>query len=411
MKIRYVIIGILFLASLNIDKKIHCAESKPFTKKKVLILTTFGGGGNYVASQAMETYLKDDYDVQLCHAFKEILSPLDPFSFFTSNTYSSEDFYNSFVPGHHFQLLGWIYGIGKLYIQSQKEKIRDLLRNYFLKVKPALIISVIPIINNIVLEVAQELNIPFILAPTDLDIEMYVHNIAKPTYKQFYLCLPFNDPDMMDPIVKAKIPMDFIHIIGAPLRPDFFAIKNKLALKKELEIKSPAHPILMLFMGSLGSDEIKEYVKRLLTITMPFNLIVCIGKNEQSKTDLERLSIPRHISMKIVGFTTRIADYMAISDLLITKSGTLSICEALYMSLPLFLDATSTLLPWEEFNHHFIKKHVFGLSIKKYDAVAPLISNVLQHPDELILYKRNIEKLPKKNFGQELMNLVKKILD
>jgi len=411
MKAHYMIIGISFLGLLNANKKAHCAERKASMKKSILILTSFGGGGNYVASQAMETYLKDDYNVQMCHAFKEILGSLDPFSFLTLNNYSGEEFYNSLVPGHYFQLLTWIYGAGKLYIQFQKAKIRDLLRNYFIKTKPALIISVVPVINNIILEVAQELNIPFILAPTDLDVEPYIINITQPTYKHFYLCLPFNDSDMMDPIVKAKIPMDFVHIIGAPLRSDFFTEKNKLSLKKELDIKSASHPVLMLFMGSLGSSEIKEYVKRLLTITTPFNLIACIGKNEQSKTDLERLTVPPHISMKIVGFTTRIADYMAISDVLITKSGTLSVCEALYMNLPLFLDATSTLLPWEEFNHHFVKKHVFGLSITKYDNVAPLIQNVFQHPDELMLYKRNIEKLPKKNFGQELMNLVKKILD
>ncbi len=411
MKVYYAIINVLLLILLNMDNKTYCAESTTSIKKKILILTSLGGGGHYVTSQAMETYLKDDYEVKLCHAFKEILAPLDPFRFLTFNSYSGEEFYNSLVPGHYFKLLGWIYGAGKLYMQSQKEKIRELLRNYFLQIKPALIISVIPVINNIVLEIAQELNTPFILAPTDLDVEPYIVNFIQPTYKQFYLCLPFNDPAIMDPIRKVEIPIDSIHFIGAPLRPDFFAEKNKIALKKELDIKSTTHPVLMLFMGSLGSDEIKEYVKRLLTVTMPFNLIACIGKNKQSKTDLERLSIPTHISMKIVGFTTRIADYMAISDVLITKSGTLSVCEALYMNLPLFLDATSTLLPWEEFNHHFIKKHVFGLSITKYDDVAPLIQNVFQHPDELMLYKKNIERLPKKDFERELLDLVKKILD
>ena len=144
---------------------------------------------------------------------------------------------------------------------------------------------------------------------------------------------------------------------------------------------------------------------------MPFHLIVCIGKNEQSKTDLERISIPPHITLKIVGFTPRISDYMGVSDMLITKSGTLSVCEALYMNLPLFLDATSTLLPWEKFNHYFIKKHVFGLSITKYSEIAPLINNAFQHPDELMLYKKNIQNLNKKDFGQELRKLVKEILE
>src|SRR5438477_1175198 len=170
MKVHYTIIGIALLVLLNTNKKTYCAKEKmndtegTFTmKKNILILTSFGGGGTLVASQAMESYLNTEYNVQLCHAFKEILAPLDPFSFVTFNMYSSEDFYNSFVPGHYFQLLGWIYGAGTWYIQSQNEKIHDLLRNYFIQNKPNVIISVIPVINNIVLEVAQELTIPFIL--------------------------------------------------------------------------------------------------------------------------------------------------------------------------------------------------------------------------------------------------------
>ena len=102
---------------------------------------------------------------------------------------------------------------------------------------------------------------------------------------------------------------------------------------------------------------------------------------------------------------------MALSDLLITKSGTLSVCEALYMNLPLFLDATSTLLPWERFNHQFVEKNGFGLSIKNFDEVAPLVENLIEHTDELDVYKNNIGKLGKKDFGKEFKALIKEILE
>ena len=82
--------------------------------------------------------------------------------------------------------------------------------------------------------------------------------------------------------------------------------------------------------------------------------------------------------MSIVGFTERISDYMAVSDILITKSGTLSVCEAIYMNLPMLLDATSTILPWEQFNHTFIKQHNFGESITDYAMIEPMISALLQ---------------------------------
>jgi len=46
---------------------------------------------------------------------------------------------------------------------------------------------------------------------------------------------------------------------------------------------------------------------------------------------------------------------MAASDLCITKSGSVSVCETIYSNLPVLLDATSDVLRWEQFNHRFIK--------------------------------------------------------
>src|SRR5690606_10157237 len=66
----------------------------PTTKKKILVLTTSGGGGNLEASNAIKSYLETKYDIQLCHALKEILAPLDPFNTITFKKYSSEEIYN-----------------------------------------------------------------------------------------------------------------------------------------------------------------------------------------------------------------------------------------------------------------------------------------------------------------------------
>jgi len=357
----------------------------------------------------LESYLKNDYDVQSCYAFKELFTPLDPLNYLTLKRHSGEEFYNWFIPGKYFRVLGWIYHFGVWYIQMQKKTIHAILRDYFIKTKPDLVISVIPIINNIVLDAAQELNIPFLLMPTDLDVNPYIIKIAQPTYKKFYVSLPFDDEEIKAPLKNSGIPADQTFIIGAPLRTDFFINKNKFRLRKKYVIDSNK-PVIMLLMGSHGSDEMKNYVAELLKVNTPLHLIACIGKNEQSREDLEKLSIPPHISLTIVGFTEHIADYMTMSDLFISKSGTLSVCEALYMNLPLLLDATSTLLPWEEFNHHFIKKHNFGDSIKSYDEVAPLVTTIIENSDQIRTYKNNIQILEKKNCPKEVKKLIKHIL-
>src|SRR5688500_16632131 len=125
MKAYYLVISLFVL---NSSRYICCMDQEffkqgtPAMKKNILILTS-SEGGNLVASQAIQSYLSADYNIQLCPIFKEILAPLDPFNFLTLNHYSGEDFYKTLVPGKHFQLLGWVYQFGTWYMQSRKDSI------------------------------------------------------------------------------------------------------------------------------------------------------------------------------------------------------------------------------------------------------------------------------------------------
>lgn len=407
--------SIIFLIIVGHNGIVYCMGESSFAlnslpiKKKILILTSLKEFGNFVASKAMENYLHDDYDVQLCPAFKEVLAPVDPFNFLSLRQFCGEEFYNIFVSRKYYRLLGWLYYFGTWYIQFQKEKIHCLLEDYFIKTKPDLIISVIPVINNIVLEVAEKHNIPFLLMPTDLDIRAYIINLINPTYKKFYMGLMLDNPDTMSLVNGAHIAQEHVHTIGVPIRPEFLLQKNKNELKREYGIEQNKK-VIMVLMGSQGSDEIHFYIAELLKLSQPFHLLACIGKNEQSRETISTLKIPSHISMSIIGFTKNIADYMSLADLLITKSGTLSIGEALYKNVPLFLDKTSTLLPWEEFNHDFIKKNECGMSITNYLEVVPVITRMLTNENELDKYKNNSKQLEKRDFSQEFKKLVEKIL-
>lgn len=376
-------------------------------KKKVIIFTSSAGGGHLSATTALESYLGNDYNLQIVHIFK-LLTHLDPIRFITFNKYSCEELINELLPQKYFRLIKWISRLGTQYIHRRRKKIRQDLHHYFTQEKPDLIISVIPIMNYIILDLAQELNIPFLLIPTDLNVTIYIQRIKNPTYKQFYIGLSFDGSDIMKPIKKNHISKDHVFILGAPLKPDFFSSKRKVILKHKYHFRDDK-PVIMVLMGSRGSTETEKYTQQLLNLQIPAQLVVCIGKNEQSKEKLAQLSVPSHINLSVVGFTEHIADYMAMADILISKSGGQSVCEALYMKTPLLLDATSNILPWEKFNLMFIKQHHFGELIKKYKKIVPLITSILEDPKQLEKYKHNLEKLEKENFPEKLQKLLEKI--
>jgi len=388
-------------------KNAKMKKSDTIANKKILIFTSSGGGGHLSATSALENYLHE-YEIEIVHIFK-LLQHLDPIRVITGNTYSCEELFNEFLPKKYIRLLSWISRFGIEYIHRRRKRIYHDLRTYIVQSKPTLIISFIPVMNYIILDVAQELNIPFLLIPTDLDATLYVQRIKNPDYKQFYIGLSFDDEDIRKPFKKNHIAPKHIIVLGAPLKADFFIQQNKDLLKEQYNIPQNK-PVIMLLMGSRGSYETEKYTQQLLKIPFPAHLLICIGQNLKSKEALQKFMIPKHITLSIIEFTPHIADYMTVSDLLISKSGTQSVCEALYKNIPLFIDAITNPLLWEKFNHTFIKKHRFGQLIKRYKQIVPLMTSLIDDSQQLMTYKHNIKKLEKHNFSTEIMILIKKII-
>jgi len=374
--------------------------------KKIVILTSSGGGGTLSASTALEEYLKNDYKITTLHIFNTLLKPIDFCSVLTLKKYSCEDIYNILIPRKCFRALTALYHVGSWYIQLRKKRIYAALRRYFTVHRPDLIISVVPILNNIILSVAQDLNIPFLLIPTDLDVRMYLMNITQPAYKKFYIGIPFADNQLTAPLKNASISDNHITVIGAPLKHTFFLKKDISLLKKEFCIPENK-PVIMLIMGAQGSYDLKKYAQQLFKITTPIHIIICTGKNNKPFV----YHTYDHISVTTIQFTSRIADLMELSDIIITKSGSLSVCEAIYMNTPLILDATTTILPWERFNHDFVKTHKIGTSITHYADITRIITNLLETPHLLSVYKNNLQKLQKKNIEIEIKKCIVKIIN
>ena len=162
-------------------------------------------------------------------------------------------------------------------------------------------------------------------------------------------------------------------------------------------------------MGAVGSQESLTYMNSLKDLDLPVHILVCIGKNRSIRRQLEQITLPSHITITIIGFTQRISDLMAVSDLMITKTGTVSVMEGIYMNLPLLLDQTSPSLMWEAFNLDFVESHGFGERITDYSQVNSLVKKYLCNPSYLSSVINKLSSFEKKHFGTELKKLLEKI--
>ncbi len=377
--------------------------------QKIIIFTSAGGGGNMSASNALASYLKDDFETTQICLIADILKSFDPILFATLGKCGGEATYNAIIPYNQWWLLNLIYRLGCIYFRLLEPFMRKRIVHYLRESNADMVISVIPIFNKIILQAAQEVDIPFLLIPTDLDIRAYTYNIRFPHYKKFHLSLIFDTHSIKSNAYATGIDDHYITHNGFPLRAEFFEEKNPAALRAAMGIDQKK-PVIMIMMGSQGANTLVTCVQHLQNLSIPAHLLVCIGKLQTIKARLANLQLPPWISMDIIEETNRISDYMAVSDLLISKAGTASFCEAIHMHLPMILDATSSPLIWERFNHRFTHNHGLGTVIKNYKELSPYITQFLENPTIARDMRHNISLLKLKDTPDKIKARITRML-
>lgn len=385
------------------------ADTAP--KKTIMIFSSTGGGGHMTATTALTAYLGDRYVIRPVNVFAEVLGDFDPIrSIFA--TYGGEDMYNFFLSrGMAWGGNLWCNAGMWWFASNQVNNVVDYLERYLQKHKPDLLISVIPVINGAVYRAAQNLNIPLIVLPTDLDITTFAYGIKKPDYKHFYFCAPVDDPRVRETFASSQIPEEKLRITGYPVRPQFLEQKDKISVRKELGFPLDK-PIVMVMMGASGSRATLGYVRMLARSKVPMHIIVCLGRNKGLLEHMETLVFPDHITVSLMGFTNAVADLMHASDLLITKSGSASTCEALYAHVPFLLDHTANVLFWERLNMTFVEEHGFGGVITSLHRLHHVIRMLFE--DDGALLKSMRESMQDYNFPdikQNIRTLVAEALD
>ena len=390
-------------------KQQQLTEGRSRSMKKIIIFTCHCGSGHTAVNNALQYYLSESYHVQSVCIFCEVLPKTDLIRKATFNRYNLEDFYNFLLQKKWNQFLNVSLQINHYYLRFQYKKINYIIYTYLKKHRPDLVISIIPLVNNHILNNTEKLNIPFILFPTDLSPGIFICNIKKINHPKFRLAVSFEDNAILESFNLYKIPLQYINVTGFPLKPNFFASKYRDLFKNEFKIPKNKSVVLLL-MGSQGAASLYNFAQQLATINIPFHLIIVRGKNGYIHKKISDIPFPPHISTTLLGFTQRIYDLMTITDLLITKSGGASVCEAIYMNVPMLLDATSAVPQWEQLNQNFVVKHNFGEIIKKDNAIPGLVIKYLADKKLLSTIKQNLKSYKKKNGGVEIKKLVDQTL-
>lgn len=386
--------GSLFASEADVN-----SSSKP--SKKILVLCSNGGYGHNAAANTLKTILGKKYDIKVVY-------PIDQLRIW--GVRSGEQIYNSMLQ------YGWIRSMNAItkYVaprlfRTRKKKVEELVSRYIEREKPDLVISLIPYVNFPASEAARKKEIPYLLITTDNDLRNWVHGLQRVTHPNFKVTIGNDLPSSRGLLKERKIADECIETIGLPLRLDFKSPKSLSRLCQEYQIPSDK-PTILIIMGGAGAENALVYTKKIGRADVGVHLIVIAGKNEKLAKKLKKIKLHPSNSITVIGFTEKVSDLMALSDIVITKPGPGTINEAIEMQLPVLIDNTDTPLSWEKANIDLVLRYGIGERIKDYKEAKNILQKYLKDPELQKNIAEAFSRIPPNQFHERIPEIINTML-
>lgn len=299
--------------------------------KRVLFLMSDTGGGHRAAAEAISEALRRKYgervEVELIDVFKSY-SPF-PWNFMP-------EFYPWLI-SHSKSSWGMGYKLSntqrRAKVLSQgmyltvEARIKQMLREH-----PAdVVVSVHSLLTRLAMQAmnAGETRPPFVVVVTDLvstHMFAYDHRADRtivPTQPAFERGL------------EAGLLPDQMRITGLPVHPRFSeALTDKASARQTLGWNATL-PTLLLVGGGEGMGPLYQVARTINNRRLKCQLVIITGRNKELKDQLEgsRWHQPTHV----YGFVNDMPRLMSAADVLVSKAGPATICEACIAGLPMIL--------------------------------------------------------------------------
>ena len=175
------------------------------------------------------------------------------------------------------------------------------------------------------------------------------------------------------------MPPDRVSVTGLPVHPRFLdpqppreVICQKLGVDCD-------KPIILLAGGGEGLGRVYDIAYAIGESNLDAQLVIITGRNHNLRQQLEEIDWA--LDTKILGFTRDMPDWMAVSNVLITKSGSNTLAEALVRGLPMIL------FEWvggqEHHNPQYIEYSGAGMYCSRPAKIVSTLREWLSNPERL----------------------------
>ncbi len=198
-------------------------------------------------------------------------------------------------------------------------------------------------------------------------------------------------------LIEKGIAQEKIIITGIPIEEKF---SNRLLQEKirvQLGLATDKFTVLVT-SGGFGVGPIEEIVRILDKLDEDIQIAVVCGKNERLCQMLKNGSYSK--TVKIFGYVHNMDAFMEAADVIVTKSGGLTVSESLAKALPMIIMKP---IPGQETsNAEIIEMYNIGFRLMEVKDIGAYIKRLLANDSKLLKeMKENAQKLAKPQAARE----------
>lgn len=193
---------------------------------------------------------------------------------------------------------------------------------------------------------------------------------------------------------------------GQPIDSIFTSSPGRAMVREKLGVRQDAVQILVT-LGSQGFGRPELIVSEILRVPHPLEVVMITGRNRRVKERLQKYC-ERLPQVRVLGWIDNMHEWMAASDLMISKPGGGTLNEGFACGLPML--AFNPLPGNEERTCRWIEKWGAGLWIRKPEDLTPTLASLLSDSNQLDALRARVSKLARPHSAHDGARAVMKLL-
>ena len=376
-------------------------------RPQVLLFTIDAGGGHRAAARSLAAAVEErqpPFELRV-ESFQQVLLPLDVLRRATG--LSLEDAYNLILRQHWNAFMVPLLRLMHAGIRVRRPAIERTLAAWRrAQPRPAAVVSVFPNFNGIIRDALARAHpgVPLVVVLTDF-ADFPPRFWIEPGIDRVVVA---SDEARRQALALGVAPAAIRQVSGMVLHPRFYRsaeVRTREQARAELAL-APGEFAVMLLFGGKGSPEMEPLAAALLALEPKLRVIAVCGENPRLHARLAPLEARSGGRLLRFGFTDRVAELLAASDLLVTKPGPGSLAEAFHQRVPVVVTRNVHTIPQERFNTDFVRDRGLGRVVGHWREIPAEVARLHADPAAREAIRQGLDALPANRAIWEVLDVI-----